>query len=169
MPATKTRIGWARDYRTDERKAADADPDLNLFLRYPGFLELIKELIGDNADEPGEALFQPEALSHLVTATHEALHSVWSSPAARKAVDEIYADCWDLLSDDERRSLSPISCRDVGELAIKDAMLCGVSFWMHDVARSRKLQAPRTPGMKGRPSMKRASSSKGAPKKRRTT
>lgn len=159
MPVTKTLIGWARDYRVEERKAADADPDLNLFTRYPAFLALMKQLLGNDENEPGEGLFQPEALSHLVEATQQALHSVWLSPAARRAVEDIYADCWNLLDDTERQSLSHVSCRDVGELALKDAMLCGITFWLHDIARSRKLQAPRT-----RPAKQSAGKRKGVSK-----
>lgn len=142
MAAPRTLIKKARKFRVDEQDAARADPDLNLLARYPAFLKVIHEMIG-GLDDGSPVLFQPERLSQLAEATRRALEVIVSGSAARAIVADIQADCWNLCDEKSRQALGPEACRDVGELAIRDAMLAGISFWLHDAAAARPSRAPR--------------------------
>lgn len=142
MAAPRTLIMKARKFRVDEQDAARADPDLNLLARYPAFLKIIHEMTG-GLDDGSAVLFQPERLAELAEATRLAMQTIATGSSARAIVADIQADCWNLCDPKARQALGPEACRDVGELAIRDAMLAGFSFWLHDAALSRPSRLPR--------------------------
>ena len=146
MPTARTLVKKVRDFRVDEQREARANPDLNLLARYPAFLDLMHRIIGggDEASSGGSPeLFQPESLVHLVEEVRSALQGILDGPTGRAAVDDIQDNCWDLLSEKGRHALGPAACQGVGELAVRDAMLVGVSFWLRDHALARPSRAPR--------------------------
>lgn len=143
-----TLVKKVNKFRIDEQKEANADPDLNFLARYPGFLEFIHQLLGDEDTSPRASpeLFQPETLAHVVEETRCMLHELLGGPTGRAAVGDVQAYGLRVMSKEDRRALGPGAFKGVGELAVRDAILAGVAFWLHDVAQARKTRAPRAKG-----------------------
>ncbi|WP_192641822.1 hypothetical protein [Bosea sp. OAE506] len=147
MPTTRTLVERVRGFRVEEQELARASSDVNLLAHYPAFLDLINQLVGGlDGSSPGGSpeLFQPESIAHLAEDVRVALREILEGPRGRAVVDDVQATCLALLSEKDRHALGPSACQDVGELAVRDAMLAGVSFWLHDHAMARPSRAARS-------------------------
>lgn len=139
--AVRNLLVEVRKLAESERAEAAADRNLNLLQRYPEHLWLVQRLLGD-ADDALEnrnrvELFRPEDLTGIVQQVRQALAEVVSGSAATQAAAEIAQHCIDNLPASHKDNLRRAS-EDAAEVAIKDAVLAGVSLWLHDQAVSRK-------------------------------